>query len=129
MPNEEKGDKAPNDGGKVTNRDLWLLTTATNARIDAQTARIDAQTGRMDAMMAHFDTSLGRLDTAIGGLRGIVNEQLHDFERRVDKLEQGYSLRNALLGGSWKITAALLGCAGLLGAVIARCGLPWEWGH
>lgn len=119
MPDED-GNSVPN--GKVTNKDLWFLSTTTNGRIDLLISHVDAQT-------RHYDAGLALVNLCIENLRGAVNERLHEHEQRIDKLEQGFSLRTMLVQHSWKIATFVFMAAGALGGAISRFGLPWEWFH
>lgn len=124
-PDEEVSNK-PN--GRVTTRDLLGVVQATNAAIALMSQRVDAQT-------AHYDAGLGRVSACLESLRNTVNEQLHQFEKRVDEVEKSetarrvmWNIKVALLRGSWKLTTLMVTAVSIITGVIVRWGFPWEWG-
>jgi hypothetical protein len=125
--------------GRVTNRDLWLLSAALNDRIST------VERGQ-NAMLEHVDAGFEDLRANMLDLRGVVNDQLHkqdsviekvaqavaDLAKVVAQMRRGFDVKNALLKGSWKLTFGLLTLVSIISGAVAHYGLYtqfWHWCH
>jgi hypothetical protein len=125
--------------GRVTNRDLWLLSASVNDRCSSlERAQANA--------LEHIDIGFDDLRSNMRDLRGVVNEQLHAQDEHIDTLAKAvetlrslvapmrarWDVKNALLKGSWKLTGAMIGVTGIVTGIIAHYGLYtafWDWCH
>jgi hypothetical protein len=120
--------------GRVTNRDLWLLSAAVNDRCSTL-ERAQSQA------LEHIDSGFDDLRVNMRDLRCVVNDQLHSQDEHIDVLAGAvetlrvvlapmrarWDVRNALLKGSWKLTTAMIGAAAMISGLIVRFGPPWMW--
>jgi hypothetical protein len=123
--------------GKVTNKDLWRLSAALNDRSSI------LERGQQ-SMLEHVDAGFDDLRANMLDLRGVVNEQLHKQDEHIDAVAQSitdlakvvapmrarWDIKNALLKGSWKLTAAMIGATSIVTGVVAHYGLYvwlWQW--
>lgn len=118
-------DDKPN--GRVTHQDL--LTLMRDVR-----AWCDNQGERLDSLREHLDTGLSGVRDSLDNLERTTNRRLHEFEGRLDTVEQSEAgrkrlsdFKTALLRGSWKLTATAITAAGFIGGLIVKYGAPWEW--
>lgn len=118
-------DDKPN--GRVTHQDL--LTLMRDVR-----AWCDNQGERLDSLREHLDTGLSGVRDSLDNLERTTNRRLHEFEGRLDAVEQSEAgrkrlsdFKTALLRGSWKLTATAITAAGFIGGLIVKYGAPWEW--
>jgi hypothetical protein len=133
MPNE--GTDIPDEEpkaerlGRITTRSVWDAFNAMNDRCNTLE---QGQSSLLEHIDKGFDA--GRADSQemrgeMSQLRGVVNDQLHEFDKRLRPIERGWDLKVALLRGSWKLTGLMISTAAIVSALLARFGLPWQWGQ